>query len=376
MTLIIVEPTYRDAEHAPVNAVFAQALATSAACIAATPTQHDALTAIDPSAALPSYTPIAVLPPGGVTLHRMRTQWRTLAALVTQHRATKLLLLSAGPETLFVARALVTRYPALTIHAIMHGNMADLAGWRSRDPRRRLIDLRAGLRWANHPRIHLVVLEQYIADAAHRGSGPAGRGRGWRGIHNPLRVWPHPTMAQEQPTPHSWSPGPRLRLTVPGTANREKGFDTILALAADAPQHDWFVTGRLGAEYRDAPIAAAPGRLSRPDYLAALRSADYAVLAHQPAYDLTASGSILDCATNGIPIIALHSPAMDALTAAHGALGYGVPDRAAADALLHSPALQDHAAYARFQTALDALHRSRTAAALAPLLHRDLGTDA
>ena len=116
--------------------------------------------------------------------------------------------------------------------------------------------------------------------------------------------------------------------------------------------------------------------MSRPDYLAALRSADYAVLAHQPAYDLTASGSILDCATNGIPIIALHSPAMDALTAAHGALGYGVPDRAAADALLHSPALQDHAAYARFQTALDALHRSRTAAALAPLLHRDLGTDA
>ncbi len=370
MTLIIAEPTYRDAEHAPTNAVFAHVLAGHAACLAATTIQYDAIAAAASGTALPPHTPITVLPPGGVNLERMHTQWRTLNALVTQRRGTKLLLLSAGPETMFVARALVTRHPALVIHAIMHGNMADLAGWRSRDPRRRLIDLRAGLGVAKHPRIHLVVLENYIAAAAARG-GPL-----WRGVPNALRIWPLPTLAQEEPAPRKWTPGPRLRLTVPGTANREKGFDTILALAADAPQHDWFVTGRLGAEYRDAPIAAAPGRLSRPDYLAALRSADYAVLAHQPAYDLTASGSILDCATNGIPLIALHSPAVDALTAAHGPLGYSVPDRAAAEVLLRSPVLQDRVAYARFQTALDALHRSRTAAALAPLLHRDLGIEA
>ena len=367
MTLIVAEPTYRDAEHAPTNAVFAQILAGHAVCLAATPTQYDAIAAVAPGVALPPHTSITVVSPGGVTLHRMHAQWRTLSVLVAHHGGTKLLLLSAGPETLFVARALVTRHPALTIHAIMHGNMADLAGWRSRDPRRRLIDLRAGLGYANHPRIHLVVLEDYIATAAHRGS-PV-----WRGIPNALRIWPHPTLAQEEPAPREWSPRSRLRLTVPGIANREKGFDTILALAADAPQHDWFVTGRLDAEYRDAPIPAAPGRLSRPDYLAALRSADYAVLAHQPAYDLTASASILDCATNGIPLIALHSPAVDALTAAHGPLGYSVPDRAAALALLHSPALQDRDAYARFQNAAAALHRSRTAAALAPLLHRDLG---
>ena len=371
MTLIVAEPTYRDAEHAPINAVVAQILATNAACLATTAAQHDAIAAVAPGFPLPPHTTIEVLPPGGVTLHRMRAQWRTLAALVTHYRATKLLLLSAGPETLFVARALVTRNPALTIHAIMHGNMADLVGWRSRDPRRRLIDLRASLGWVSHPRIHLVVLEQYIADAAHRG------GPGWRGVSNRFCVWPHATLAQEQPDAHPWAPGPRLRLTVPGVANREKGFDTILALAAASPQHDWTVTGRLSTEYNKAPplIPAAPARLLRPDYLAALRRADYAVLAHQPAYELTASGSILDCATNRVPLIALRSPALDALTAAHGPLGYIVSDQDAALALLHSPAMHDRAAYARFEHALADLHNSRTAATLSPLICRDLKLD-
>ncbi len=367
MSLVIVDPTYGGTEHAAINAAFAQLLTPGASCLATTPALYRAMVAIDPAARLPPHVPIDVPPSGGITLRRMRAQWRVLSGLVERQRATVLLLLSAGPETLFVARALVTGYPTLRIHAVMH-NMADIAGWRSRDPRRRWIDMRAALRLADHSRITLVVLEDYIAAASQAG------GADWRPVANRLRVWPHPTLWQEAPAPAIWAPGPRLRLAVPGRASRDKGFDTILALAAASPQHDWFVTGQLDPPYRAAaPMAAAAERLSRPDYLAALRGADYAVVAHQPAYDLTASGSILDCATNRIPVIALRSPAVTALSAHGGPLGFVVPDIEAGTALLDSPVLRDPAPYAAFQRSLSALHQSRTVPALAPLIRRDLG---
>ena len=120
-------------------------------------------------------------------------------------------------------------------------------------------------------------------------------------------------------------------------------------------------------------MPAAAGRLSRGDYLRTLRGADDAVLMQQPAYDLTASGSVLDCATNRVPLIALRTPALTALFAAYGAPGYLVPDIAAARALLHSPALRDPAAYVGFQANLGALHQARTAAALSPCIRTSLG---
>jgi len=349
MTLAVAEPTYRDAEHAAINAMFAQALAPDAVTLAATPA-HWAALAASADGPLPPHEPIDVLAPGGVTLRRMRAQWLTLTKLVTRHRVTSLVLLSAGPETLFVARTLVARYPDLIIHAVMHGNMADLAGWRSRDPRRRWID------------------EHYIASAARAG------GPGWYGLAHPLLVWPHPTLASEAPQPTPWQPGPRLRITVPGVANREKGFDDVLNLAAGAPQHDWYVTGRLGAEYRDGPppMPAASGRLPRPAYLAALRRADYAILMQRPEYEMTASGSLLDCATSRVPLIGLQTPALSALAIGHGPLGYLLPTISDVQALLASETLQDRAAYARFQANLSALHQSRTVGHLRPLMLQTL----
>ena len=367
MTLAVAEPTYRDAEHAAINAMFAQALAPDAVTLAATPA-HWAALAASADGPLPPHEPIDVLAPGGVTLRRMRAQWLTLTKLVTRHRVTSLVLLSAGPETLFVARTLVARYPDLIIHAVMHGNMADLAGWRSHDPRRRWIDLRAGLHWARHARIRLVVLEHYIAGAVRAG------GPGWHGLAHPLLVWPLPPLASEAPQPTPWQPGPRLRITVPGVANREKGFDDVLTLAAGAPQHDWYVTGRLGTEYRDGPppMPAASGRLPRPAYLAALRRADYAILMQRPEYEMTASGSFLDCATSRVPLIGLQTPALSALAIGHGPLGYLLPTINDVQALLASDTLRDRAAYAGFQANLSALHQSRTVGHLRPLMLQTL----
>ena len=107
--IIVAEPTYRDGEHATINGSILRAitLACGPILLAATPA-HQAFVAeaLETKAledALPSMTvqSIEVMVPGGVHLKRMRAQWRTLDGLVRQHRPHTMLLLSAGPETLF-----------------------------------------------------------------------------------------------------------------------------------------------------------------------------------------------------------------------------------------------------------------------------------
>ena len=362
--IVAVEPTYGDHEHAAPNLALLQALA---ACgplhLAATPDHAASLTEAA-AHALPT-TSIAIHPPGGVHLRRMASQWRILDRLVRQHRPEPLVLLSAGPETLFAMRALVTRYPRLRIFAVMHGNLADITGWRSRDPRRRWIDLLSGLRIARHPRIHLVVLEPGIGDAVR----PL--------LPNRFTVWPLMLLPNELASPRPWTPGARLRLVFPGSASPGKGFDTVRAWRAAAPDaYEWSLAGRATKDYSDADLAgfATPhARLSRPDYLAALRRADFALLALGPEYHLTASGSLLDCVAQQLPVIALDSPALAALTRRYGPPGHVLPDPAAVQALLSDPArLRDPAAYAAFQQNLAAAAQDRLPVAITPIIRRSI----
>ncbi len=362
--ILTVEPTYADHEHAAVNVALLQAIgACGPVRLAATPEQSAAM-----QEAATHRTPtqiITVLPPGGVHLRRMAAQWRTLHTLVRQHRPEPLILLSAGPETMFVMRALVTRHPWLRIVAIMHGNLADITGWRSRDPRRRLIDLASGLRVARHPRIRLVVLEEGIRDAAR----PL--------IPHDLLVWPLTILPNEIAQPAPWAPGPRLNLVFPGTASRGKGFDTVRAWRAAAPDaYEWSIAGRPTPEYTATDMAGfqtPTGRLSRAAYLTAIRKADFALMALGPEYELTASGSLLDCVAQAKPLISLTSPALEALARRYGPPGHILPSPDAIQRLLADPArLRDPAAYAAFQQNLAAAAQDRLPQALAPIVCKDI----
>lgn len=275
------------------------------------------------------------------------------------------MLLSAGPETLFVARGLVTRHKALRVFVVMHGNLAGLTHWRSRDPRRRLIDLQSGMLVAAHERIQLVVLEEHIKVAAER-LLPRHR----------ILVWPLPAAHGEQALPEAWTPQHRLRLTFIGTASRGKGFDDFLALRRVAgPAYDWSVAGRLGADYAKADVGNLPffpGFQPRAAFLEAVRRADYAVLAFRPEYELTASGSLFDCVTQLKPIIAVANPMLRRLAEQHGPIGYLCPDLASVQALLANPeALRNRVAYAQFQRSLEAILQSRGFAALTQVIGRE-----
>ena len=367
--LLVAEPTFRGEDHAAVNAAFLQALTFAAgpAVLAATRRQYDAIREAEPGA-LESATwqEIEVMPAGGVKPSRILAQWRTLSALVAEHRPELLVLLSTGPETLFVARALAMRHPRLRLCLVLHGVLATAIGWRSRDPRRRLIDLRSGLRIARHPRIQLVVLEDYIRTAALH-----------HGLADRFLVWPLPVVVHEASAVLPWSAPTRLNIAWIGSANRQKGFDDFLAVHRHAGQrHDWVVAGAASAEYDRAALGGLDvptGWLDRATLLARIRAADYAFVAFRGEYELTASGSLLDCINQRKPVLAVRNTALDALTRQYGPIGHLCDDLAGVQALLDDEAaLRDEAAYGRFQASLDAIARDRQPAALARLIREHL----
>ena len=366
--LLVAEPTFRGGDHAPINAALVQALRLAAGpvVLATTRVQHDAILEADPQVlGASAWQEIEVMPAGGVKPSRILAQWRTLSALVAQHRPALLVLLSSGPETLFVARALALRFPRLRLFLVLHGVLPSAIGWRSRDPRRRLIDLRAGLRIARHPRIRLVVLEDYIRTAALR-----------HRLADTLLVWPHPVVEGEAAPPRAWAAPARLRIAWVGSANKQKGFDDFLALhRACGARHDWTVAGAASAEYDTAALAGLDmpdSWLDRPTLLGRIRAADYAFVAFRGAYELTASGSLLDCINQRKPILAVRNTALEALARQYGPIGHLCDDLAGVQALLDDAvALRDEAAYARFQAALDAIARDRQPTALAATIRAD-----
>lgn len=366
--ILVVEPTYADGEHGPVNSAILQAVMLCAPRVvfACTDAQHAAIVASGGPDGGFVRERIEVLPPGGVSLRRMRAQWRAIDLLLRAHPADIVLLLSAGPETLFVARGLVARHPALRVFAVMHGNLATVTGWRSRDPRRRMIDLRSGLAVARHRRIRLIVLEDYIRDAAS----------GLRLGHDFL-VWPHPTVLRERPLVGPWQPGARLRVSFVGTATRQRGFLDFLALRQSVgDRHDWALAGTLAPDVAGTDLhglSVPAGRLSRTDYLAALRRTDYAFLGFGAAYSLTASGALIDCITQRKPLLGLSCPQIDHIQNRYGPIGHVCADLATLRRLIQSDdILRDSSAYARFQRTMDDIHADRVPAGLARRVAGDL----
>jgi hypothetical protein len=369
----IVEPTFRDGQHAPVNAALIEALIRSGKF----GHLHFCATLLQQQSVLPALpdgcrgtldaVPIQLPRPGS---GRLRVACRQLRNLWAATRDTGyLLVLSSGPETFFVCRLLCLLRPRLRIAIVLHGNLESAVGWRSRDPRHRLFDYRAGLGMAVHRHIRLIVLEPAIRRAMERHDIP-----GWQRAC----VIPHPVAEAEcslQTGAQHTSP---LTIGYIGHAKRAKGFAEFLSLAHAAKLHAWpyrfVLAGYLAEAFPPADLAVVecPGAaLSRATFLQAVAALDYACLPFNPAlYEFTASGSLLDAVCGLKPVIAIAFPALLDLVAEFGPLGFVCADLQAMRALLAEPArLMDAATYAGFQANLRRLRESRLPATLAqPLL--------
>jgi hypothetical protein len=374
--ILVVEPTYADAEHAPCNAAMLHSIALAhpneKIVLAATPDhQRYLMEVID--AGVPAFErqDIAVLAPGGVTFSRFQAQYRTIDGAIRGNETSTVILLSCGPETFFACRLLVLRHPGLRIFIVVHGNLKEVVGWRSRDPRRRLFDFRSGLAIANHRRIRLIVLEDYIREAAAN-----------RCVKNRFLVWPHPISDRERPSPVAWTPGPTLNITFVGSASLAKGFGEFSALRRRVAEYPYRFQ-LAGVIYDDriseddmVGIERPKTRLTRPAFLDMVRRADYCFVSLKDEYNFTASGSLLDCISQCKPIIAVGTPILAEFERKYGRFGFLCPDIDSAVELMSDPVrLRDPAAYAKFQDSLRAMRRDRLPDAVGRIIDRDLAAE-
>jgi glycosyltransferase involved in cell wall biosynthesis len=372
----VMEQTYGRHDHAPVNVALIHAISLAlpgeTILFASTAEHRGHVTAVRPFPDKVRCIDIAVPPPGKISFSRFAAQWRAMRA-VMRHGSTPraVFLLSSGPETFFAARAIVTAFASVVFFIVLHGNLNDAVGWRSRDPRHRLFDYRSGLAVANHPRIRFVVLEDYILAAGLR-----------EGALRPesTTVWPTAVNEGELATDApAWAGRQRIRIAFAGTASRNKGFHRFLELAqaADPRAYQFELVGSPNEPFPDAAcqIIEIPSQpLSRNAYIRRLRAVDYVLLPYtETTYEFTASGSLLDCIAQMRPVIALDIAGVRDLSAKGGEIGFVCSSMTAVEALLaRKDCLADPARYTAFQRNLAAIAVSRTPAGIAPLIRRDL----
>lgn len=375
----IIEPTYARHDHAAVNAALIQAVAL--ACpgeeilFAATALHRGFVEQFGPLPAGTQFCGIDVPPPGGVHFRRFIAQWKAIRLALRRQRPRAIILLSSGPETFFAARAIVAEFAAVKLFVVLHGNLIDATGWRSRDPRHRLVDYRSGLAAARHPRVRMIVLEDYIRTAAIAlGAIPA----------ESLSTWPHPLNSSEiDESDRPLAAGRPVRIAFVGAATHSKGFDKFVALIraiADCPSASRYEFRFIGAPIEAFPeasgVIALPAEpLPRDRFIAELRDVDYVMLPFATdSYELTASGSLLDCVSQAKPVISLDIAAVRAMTGQFGDIGYVRSSMADIETLLTSEqGVSDPKCYRTFQANLRAICASRTPAGIAPLLRQDLG---
>ena len=376
--LLIVEPTYHGPDHAPLNAAVLTACRIAfperRLVFASSPPHFAGVAALLGRDALPDFIPIEVLPPVGSHIPRFLAQFNGIRRAIAQAEAPMALLLSSGPETFFAARALVSLHRRLRLSIMLHGNAGLLLERRTRDPLFRVFDYTAGFDATRHGRIRTIVLEEHIAQMLAQ-AFPA---------RPPCLVWPHPVPPGEFLPEATASPpvapaGGAVRVGFVGAASRTKGFNLFLEAARRFQGNglDFRLAGYLTADFRaeEVPLPGVATRpLPRAAFLEAIRDLDFAFLPFNPdAYEFTASGSLLDCIANLVPMIATRSTLMQRLAQDYGPIGHVCATPEDALALFQDPArLTLPGAIEGFRATLAKIRADRLPAALAKLLRRDL----
>jgi glycosyltransferase involved in cell wall biosynthesis len=375
--ILVIEPVFANAHHAPTNAGLLQAVRLAAAgtdvAFAAHPDHQRVVFDIlgAPEQCHYIHRIIDVVPPGGVTFRRFRTQAANLLRLCRDLGPGLIISLGTQPETFFALRLLMAVRRDLDVIAVLHGNLHQAAvGWRSRDPRRRWFDDTMALRAAvRATRMQFVVLEPAVREAAlARNLIPAER----------LPVWRHPIADREAWTePHRVNPA-CIRIGFLGSAKREKGFGDFLKLAristALTTRIKFHLIGQLQEEFPSEDLACIEGSsdfLDRAEFLRRTRAMDYVCLPLlSETYTLTVSAAILDAIAALKPLITLPTPAIRQMFAP-APIGFLCDDLHGMQAALTDwRRLADRELYCSFRSNLEVERRSRSVASLAQTVGR------
>jgi hypothetical protein len=212
------------------------------------------------------------------------------------------------------------------LHLILHSQLGEAMGWRSRNPFIRAADLISQLQRPLPPSVRIVALELGIEQAITDIS-PA--------MSPSIVTLEHPILPSEWAENSAFAGIGRVRIGFVGHARRAKGFDVFVELANryagdgiefhaighSSPETDHIDTSTLARKPSKTPLL-------RDEYLAALRQVDLVCLPlHSRSYDFTGSGTVSDAITALRPLIVFRNRTMEAIFASYGPIGRLIDDR-------------------------------------------------
>lgn len=372
--IVVIEPSAFHKEHSVVNAgigaTLRRAFPDAAIRLMAEPSHIEMVRPhLDPAdeRAL-DWTPIALPPRFGDFRARLAGDIRNVGAALATEPAL-LVVLAALPSVLWALRLWQWRGRgrATRVHAVLHGNLAEIAEWRPRNPLRRALSLASALSLGGRGGPRFVVLERAIATEA---------GRILPGLAGRLDVLPHPIAAGE--LGEARAPAPPLRFGFLGLATEAKGFPRFVELARAVKARagararfetvGWSLHGLDGLDLSPLDIPPRSEGFARSDYVAAVSALDYACLPFDDRhYRLSASGVLLDALARLKPIIGLKQPLLADLFSEHGDLGHLCADMAEmTETVARLVERPDPERYAAQVAALSKARAARLPQALAP----------
>jgi glycosyltransferase involved in cell wall biosynthesis len=278
--------------------------------------------------------PLMPPPPGSRFVPRLVADCRNLDPVFrsSSGRAT-FVLMDLAPATLYALRLNALRHPQAfrQFVAVLHGNAAELAGWRARNPFIRATQLRSAM--AAVPRkTRFAVLEDSIRRAL-LDVAPEFAER--------FATLPHPLPTIEgNRQPGGWgepaAEGAQelrpIRIAFLGAAQGKKGFDTFLELARNLTCRlpgrvefhaiGWLPPESAGLDLSSLARQPSRNKIDRAEFLKALESIDYVCMPYsQELYRYSASGTLLDAVATGKPLVALRSPILEDLQTDFGDIG-------------------------------------------------------
>jgi glycosyltransferase involved in cell wall biosynthesis len=245
---------------------------------------------------------------------------------ILQRPANDILLFTTVMSSTLAALKLLSRFfhHDLTLQVVLHGYMGGVSGKRSRNPIRRLRDMKTALTMPGGSRIQYFVLETSIKEAMLKYL-PS--------LHQRLEVIEHSIPPSEE-----LLQAIDLRLPASfgflGRAEKVRGFPTFLTLASEMTRKhqgkvEFHVIGRYPKREdftNEADVLTtkpAFERLERHEFIERARKLHFVVFPLSPEfYELSACGSLLDAIAWGKPVIARNIPILSNLFRKYGDIGY------------------------------------------------------
>jgi len=253
--------------------------------------------------------------------------YKILNEIKYKEKITKILFTAASPSVIWALKILkLSMLRGCQTQIVLHGGLASIGGWRSRNPFLRIQDQSSALSFFNWKSMQYIVLENAIKENLTK-IMPKLNGRVW---------------ALDHPFPHSQNYSNCLSLSKPmkfvyiGVAAERKGFSSFLDAAEKIKAEyrgnaEFHALGRLPATYKnmlDAKMKVLNTRpsdaiLSREEFINRLKAMHFVCLFFdEKYYRFSASGVLLDAIAFEKPIISSDLQLFRDLEGEFGDIGY------------------------------------------------------